>query len=95
MKQKIAEWLNVIFGMRKFIAWFGLFLVGIVFRVRGYIDGSQMVDLFKSTFAGFVAGNTVEHLVSFGKDYMASKTSQVADPAESNGEKEVTPVVEG
>ena len=95
MKQKIAEWLNVIFGMRKFIAWFGLFLAGIIFRIKGFLDGAQFVDLMKATFAGFVAGNTVEHLVSFGKDYMTSKNKQIVDTDPSNDEQEVTPVVEG
>lgn len=94
MKQKIAEWLNVIFGMRKFIAWAGLFIVGIIFRLKNYMDGAQFVDLMKSTFAGFVAGNTVEHLVSFGKDYITSKSAPAAtDPKDDD--KEVTPVVEG
>lgn len=80
MKQKIAEWLNVVFGMRKFIAWFGLFVIGIVFRLKGYVDGAQFIDLMKSTFAGFVAGNTVEHLVSFGKDFVASRAAGKATP---------------
>lgn len=79
MKQKVAEWINVTFGLRKFIAWFGLFVVGIVFRVKGQINGNEFVDLMKSTFAGFVAGNTVEHLISFGKDFVTKKAAAPTD----------------
>lgn len=95
MKEKVVEWLNVLMGFRKFLAWFSLFIVGIVFRIDNMISGEQFVDLVKATFAGLVAGNMTEHLVSFGKDYMASKTSKTPDPAPTDdGNKEVTPVVE-
>lgn len=93
MKEKIAEWLNVVFGMRKFIAWFFLFTIGVIFRLKDYVNGEQFVDLMKSTFAGFVAGNTVEHLVSFGKDYMNSKFPKQDDTPD--GDKDVEVKVEG
>lgn len=98
MKQKLAEWINVIFGFRKFIAWFGLFVVGIIFRVKGLMDGAQFVDLMKATFTGFVAANGVEHLMTTVKDYMskgASTSASVADTDESNDEKEASQKVEG
>lgn len=77
MKQKIAEFLNVFFGLRKFLAWFGLFVVGIVFRVENLIDGKQFVDLMTAAFTGFVAGNTTEHLVTVVKGYFDSKGKPV------------------
>lgn len=97
MKQKIAEWINIIFGFRKFMAWLALFLVAIVFRVKGLIVGAEFVDLIKGTFLGFVAANGVEHIMTNIKDVMSSKNAppQVADTDESNDEHEVTPVVEG
>ena len=97
MKQKIAEWINIIFGFRKFLAWLALFLVGIVFRIKGLIAGPEFVDLIKGTFLGFVAANGVEHIMTNIKGIMESKNSanQVADTDESNDEKEVSPVVEG
>ena len=93
MRRKLAEFLNVFFGLRKFLAWFGLFLVGIIFRLKGQIDGGQFVDLMKATFSGLVAGNAIEHVVSFGKDYMASKTTP-AQGVSAPAEEEVEPVVE-
>jgi len=73
MKQKIADLINVIFGFRKFLAWLALFLIAVFFRYFNYLDGGQFVDLMKTTFMGFVAGNGVEHLVSIGKEYINSK----------------------
>jgi len=95
MKQKVAEIFNLIFGFRKTLAWFSLLLIAIIFRVKDLIDGKQFVELMTSTFAGFITGNLAEHAISFGKDYMASKTPQVADTDPTNDEKEVTPIVEG
>ena len=101
MKEKIAEWINVIFGFRKFIAWFGLFLVGIIFRVQNLIDGPAFVDLMKSTFMGFVAANGVEHIMTTVKGVMDQRTAQmsqgIADGSDDgkDGDKEVsTPKVE-
>ena len=94
MKRKVAEVFNLIFGFRKTLAWFSILIVAVVFRILNYIDGSQMVDLIKTTFAGFLTGNVAEHVISFGKGYIASKI-QVADTDESNDDQEVTPVVEG
>lgn len=73
MNQKIADFINVLFGLRKFIAWVALFIVGIVFRLNNLIDGNGFVELMKSTFMGFVAANGVEHLVSAAKHYIDSK----------------------
>lgn len=94
MKRQVAEVFNLIYGFRKTLAWFSILLVAVIFRVLGYIDGSQLVDLLKTTFAGFLTGNVAEHVMSFGKDYIASK-NQIADTDESNDSQEVTPVVEG
>jgi hypothetical protein len=100
MKEKIAEWINVIFGFRKFIAWFGLFLVGIIFRVQGLIDGPAFVDLMKSTFMGFVAANGVEHIMTTVQGVMNSKnaaqSAAVASGADDgkDDDKEVVPAVE-
>lgn len=101
MKEKIAEWINVIFGFRKFIAWFGLFVVGIIFRVQNLISGEAFVDLMKSTFMGFVAANGVEHIMTTVKGVMDSRTAAanagVADGSDDgkDDDKEVsTPSVE-
>lgn len=77
MKQKLVDLINVIFGFRKLLAWLALFLVAIAFRLKGYVDGSQFVDLMKTTFMGFVAGNGVEHLMTTVKEYINAKGQPV------------------
>lgn len=88
MKRKLVELLNIIFGFRKFLAWLALFLVAIMFRVGGQIDGGQFVDLMKATFMGFVAANGFEHFTSLGKQYMTSRwgSAPVADVIEPVGQ---------
>jgi hypothetical protein len=84
MRERMAEFLNVLMGFRKFIAWFSLFGVGIVFRLQNYIDGGQWVDLMKATFAGFVAGNGVEYIASTVKDHLANRRAQIDQTNQSN-----------
>lgn len=73
MRQKIADLINVIFGMRKFILMMVLYIVGIVFRIKDMLSGAEMVDLFKSTTIAFMSANGIEHLVTGVKAVMAGK----------------------
>ena len=73
MKQAMVDFFNLIFGFRKLIAWLGVFSVAVVFRLKGLMDGGQMVDLLKNTFLAFVAANSTEHLLTTVKTYLTSK----------------------
>jgi hypothetical protein len=73
MVQCVINFINVFAGLRKTIAWFSLMAIAIAFRLKGYIDGDQFVDLAKNTFLGFVAGNGVEHISSTIKEFLNSK----------------------
>lgn len=75
MQQKIAELINIIFGFRKFLLMLVLYLVGIIFRVKGLVDGAEMVDLFKTTTIAFMGANGVEHIVTTVKSYMDAKAA--------------------
>lgn len=93
MKQKVAELINIIFGFRKFLLMLALFAIGIIFRVKDYIDGNQFVDLLKSTTISFFAANGVEHVVTTVKSVMGKSETPPAGPAdtdESNDEDEVS-----
>lgn len=74
MKQDEEGFFDFMLGYRKTIAWFSLFAVAVVFRLKGYVDGAQFVDLAKGTFLGFITGNLGEHLGNLGKSYFNSKT---------------------
>lgn len=91
MKQRIADFIDVIFGLRKFLAWVALFIVAIVFRLSNHVDGAQFVDLVKGTFLAFAAANGVEHLVSVAKQYVDVKTNQTVTPSPTAGDDLVTP----
>jgi len=77
MKDKVIDFLNILLGFRKFLAWFGLFIVGIIFRLDNYINGQEWTDLMRYTFAGFVAGNGVEYIATTVKEHLAIKRAQL------------------
>jgi hypothetical protein len=75
MKRIVAEWINLLFGLRKFFLMLVLYIVGIIFRIKGLINGSEMVDLFKATTVSFFAVNAGEHALATIKAHIASKVS--------------------
>lgn len=74
MKEKVAEIINIIFGFRKFLLMLVIYIVGILFRLKGLISGGEMVDLFKATTIAFMGANGVEHIVTAVKEYNAGKS---------------------
>lgn len=90
MKRKLAELINIIFGFRKFLLMLFLMLIAIIFRVKDYLNGAEMVDLLKTTAIAFMGANGVEHLVSAytGKGKPPA-VPEVADTDESNDEEDV------
>ena len=69
----IKNVLMAFYGYRKFSIMVVLILVGIVFRVMGYINGSEFVDLIKGTGIAFMSCNLGEHLLNTAKSYMKTK----------------------
>lgn len=74
MKQRIADFINVIFGFRKMLVLIMLYIVGVVFRIQNLINGAELVDLFKTTTIAFIGANSIEHVVGAAKYYMDSKS---------------------
>lgn len=73
METKEEDMFDFLLGYRKTLAWFSLFGISILFRLKGYIDGGQFVDLVKGTFLGFITGNLGEHLGNLGQAYFNNK----------------------
>jgi hypothetical protein len=69
----ISDFLDALVGLRKFIAFVGIFIVSIVFRCKGLIDGGQVTDLLKNTFLAFCGTNSIEHFSLMIRDHLASK----------------------
>lgn len=74
MNQKLQEFLDVLMGFRKFIAFLMLFSIAVIFRVESLVDGSQFVDLMKNVCISFFAVNGVEHFTLMARDFIASKS---------------------
>jgi hypothetical protein len=86
MKKKIAEIINVIFGFRKFLLMAFVVVIAIVFRVKDYIDGAEMVDLLKNVSIAFMGANGIEHIVGAVSKYMDQKqaNSEPEGPADTD-----------
>lgn len=83
MTQKTADFFNMLFGFRKMICWIALFVVGIIFRLNNLLDGAQFTDLAKATFLGFVAGNSVERVVTVISDHLKNQASAASTMADN------------
>jgi hypothetical protein len=86
MQEKIAEIINVVFGFRKFILMILLFGVGVIFRLKGYVDGGQFVDLMKNTTISFFAANGFEHLTTTVREYIAANGKKIEEIVTDGGE---------
>lgn len=72
MKEDVAELLDILMGFRKFIAMMLVYIVGIVFRIKGYINGDNLVDLYKYTTVAFFGANSVEYFTGVAKQYLTT-----------------------
>ncbi len=91
MGQKLAEFLNVVFGFRKLIIMVMLFGVGIIFRLMNLINGTEFVNLLNSTSVAFFAANGLEHITTTVKEYINSKGQKEATADVEETEDKVTP----
>ena len=78
MTRKLADFINILFGFRKFILMMALFAVGIIFRMKGLLAGAEFVDLLKSTTISFFAANGMEHILTTVQAHLNSKNQPAA-----------------
>lgn len=72
MNSKETEDLNVLFTFRKTLLVSVLYMVGVTFRLKGFIDGGQFVDLIKNVTISFLASNSLEYMTSTARTYFNS-----------------------
>jgi len=82
MNQEESDVVEVAFGFRKFIMMLLLFLVAIVFTLKGYISGSNFVDLMKGTMISFFAANGFEHASLTVRQYFKSNSNTPPTPTQ-------------
>lgn len=68
----IESWL---LGSRKFIVMIAIIVLAIIFRIAGWIDGGQMVDLVKMVGIAFMGCNSVEHMCVTAQAWIAGQVS--------------------
>ena len=76
---KVVNFINGFMGARKTIVMVGLIIIAVVFRVKGYTDGSNTVDLLKSTVIAFFSANGLEHISNTVKEYVNAKGQKVEE----------------
>ena len=64
MKDKIESMLKSMIGLRKLSVMFLILSIGCVFRVKGYINGAEMVDLIKTTGIAFFGSNLMSKFLT-------------------------------
>lgn len=98
MKEKVAEFFEVFQGYRKFTVCLFVLVVGIIFRIKNLVNGSEVEDLLKAVSLGFFGSNVGESITTCIKEHLAlrraagSLTAPPTDPVPApNDEVEIAP----
>jgi len=97
MKEKVAEFIEILTGFRKFIICLLIFVISIVFRVKGLFSGSETEDLLKSVALGFMGTNSAEGLYKVISEHLAARRAAgsvltpTQDPTPEDDEVELVP----
>lgn len=83
MTQKVVDFLNIFQGFRKTIVMLMLILIGVIFRIKGYIGPDNMVDLLKATTISYFGSNSIEHFTAMYKTHLETNAAAVALAAKS------------
>jgi hypothetical protein len=75
MKQKLIDFLNVFQALNKSIVMFLVLLIAIVFTVKGYLSGSNFVDLAKATVVSYFGVTGVVHFTSMVQQHLINKSA--------------------
>ena len=78
MKQKWLDFLNIIQGLRKTLVMFLLMIIGVWFRLKGYLSGDNFTDLFKATVIAYFGANSVEHFTAMVQQHLVSRDAKAA-----------------
>lgn len=82
ISQREKEDLNLLFTWRKTLLVSTLYMVGVVFRIKGLVDGAQFVDLIKNVTVAFLASNGLEYVTSSARTYFNNSSPQSVPQAQ-------------
>ena len=84
MKQRLVDFLNIIQGLRKTLVMFLLMIIGVWFRLKGYLSGDNFTDLLRATVIAYFGANSVEHFTSMVQQHLVSKDAANAAANDPN-----------
>jgi hypothetical protein len=87
MKQKLIDFLNIFIDLQKALVMLLLIVIGIVFRIYGLVNGTELVDLLKNTVIAFFAVQATQHIVATVNTYYNNKNA----PEDPTGPSMPTP----
>lgn len=73
MTQSLADFLEVFGDVNKTGILLLLLALGSIFRIKGYIDGPGLIELFKTTTISYFSTTTIVHFTSMIRDHLDSK----------------------
>jgi hypothetical protein len=76
MAFKLVDFIALLSGFRKFTIMMLLIVVGIMFRIVGYVDGAEFVDLLKGTAIAFFTANVGEHIMGTIQEWVKNNNSE-------------------
>ena len=79
MKENIADALEIFNDTNKTLIMFILLILATVFRLKGYVNGTEWVDTIKTTTVSFFGTTTVMNVTGVIKDHLASKVQAIKD----------------
>lgn len=79
MTQSVADFLEIVTDTSKTGIMFVLLVVGIILRVKGYIEGPGFVDLMRTTTVAYFSTTTIVHFTEMLKTQIASKIADAKD----------------
>lgn len=62
-------------GFRKFTIMALVLVVGVLFRVWGFVNGAEFVDLLSTTAVAFFGTNAAEHLIKTVGQWLGGKAT--------------------
>jgi purine-cytosine permease-like protein len=74
----MIDFLNIFSSLNKSLVMLLLMVIGVWFRLRGYLSGDNFVDLLKTTVVSYFGAHIAEHFTAMVRDHLASKNAPLA-----------------
>jgi hypothetical protein len=73
MTQQISDFIEILGDTNKTFVMVAIMALGVFFRVKGYVNGTEWTDLMRATIVSFFGTATMVHMTGVIKDHLAAK----------------------